>query len=33
VAIQDIGMHEGQRFFSMDYVEGQNLAQLVGHRQ
>ena len=32
VAIHEIGMHEGQHFFSMDYVEGQNLAQLVGHR-
>jgi len=32
VAIHDIGMHEGQHFFSMDYVEGQNLAQLVGNR-
>jgi serine/threonine protein kinase len=25
-------MHEGQHFFSMDYVAGQNLAQLVGNR-
>jgi len=32
VAIYEIGMQEGQHFFSMDYVEGQNLAQLVGHR-
>jgi eukaryotic-like serine/threonine-protein kinase len=32
VAIHEIGLHEGQHFFSMDYVEGQNLAQLVGHR-
>ncbi|MHC1766228.1 MAG: WD40 repeat domain-containing serine/threonine protein kinase [Verrucomicrobiia bacterium] len=32
VAIHEIGMHEGQHFFSMDYVEGQHLAQLVGHR-
>src|SRR5262249_38647652 len=30
VAIHEIGMHQGQHFFSMDYVEGQNLAQLVG---
>jgi eukaryotic-like serine/threonine-protein kinase len=29
VAIHEIGEHEGQPFFSMDYVEGQNLAQLV----
>jgi eukaryotic-like serine/threonine-protein kinase len=32
VAIHEIGTHEGQHFFSMDYVEGQNLAQLVGIR-
>src|SRR5262245_9582715 len=32
VAIHEIGTHEGQHFFSMDYVEGQNLAQLVGNR-
>ena len=32
VAIHDIGMHRGQHFLSMDYVEGQNLAQLVGAR-
>src|SRR5947208_3560350 len=30
VAIHEVGVHEGQHFFSMDYVEGQNLAQLVG---
>ncbi|MSU63710.1 MAG: hypothetical protein EXS31_15140 [Pedosphaera sp.] len=30
VAIHEIGMHEGRHFFSMDYVEGQNLARLVG---
>jgi len=32
VAIHEIGLHEGQHFFSMDYVEGQNLAQLVAQR-
>src|SRR5512141_2252316 len=32
VAIHEIGMHEGQHFFSMDYVEGQNLGTLVGNR-
>jgi len=32
VAIHEIGMHEGRHFFSMDYVAGQNLAQLVGIR-
>src|SRR3989475_12826180 len=32
VAIHEIGMHEGQHFFSMDYVKGHNLAQLVGNR-
>lgn len=30
VAIHEVGIHEGNHFFSMDYVEGQNLAQLVG---
>jgi WD40 repeat protein len=32
VAIHDVGVHDGQHFFSMDYVEGQDLAHLVGHR-
>jgi len=32
VAIHDVGVHDGNHFFSMDYVQGQNLAQLVGHR-
>lgn len=32
VAIHEVGIHEGSHFFSMDYVEGQNLAQLVGNR-
>ncbi|MBI3414588.1 MAG: protein kinase [Verrucomicrobia bacterium] len=32
VAIHEIGMHDGQHFFSMDFVEGQNLSQLVGNR-
>ncbi|MGH7968647.1 MAG: serine/threonine-protein kinase, partial [Limisphaerales bacterium] len=30
VAIHEVGVREFQHFFSMDYVEGQNLAQLVG---
>src|SRR5262245_42132638 len=30
VAVHEVGVHEGQHFFSMDYVEGQNLAQMVG---
>src|SRR5262245_28810035 len=30
VAIHEVGEHEGQHYFSMDYVEGQNLAQCVG---
>jgi WD40 repeat protein/tRNA A-37 threonylcarbamoyl transferase component Bud32 len=30
VAIHDVGVHDGRHYFSMDYVEGQNLAQLVG---
>jgi eukaryotic-like serine/threonine-protein kinase len=29
VAIHEIGEHEGQQFFSMDYVEGQSLAEAV----
>ena len=29
VAIHEIGECEGQHFFSMDYVEGQNLAEMV----
>ncbi|HEV3304184.1 MAG TPA: serine/threonine-protein kinase [Planctomycetaceae bacterium] len=29
VAIHEIGQHEGQNYFSMDYVEGQSLALLV----
>jgi tetratricopeptide (TPR) repeat protein/tRNA A-37 threonylcarbamoyl transferase component Bud32 len=32
VAIHEIGQHEGQHYFSMDYVDGQNLAQLVGQK-
>jgi WD40 repeat protein/tRNA A-37 threonylcarbamoyl transferase component Bud32 len=29
VAIHEVGQHNGQHYFSMDYVEGQSLAQLV----
>src|SRR5438105_4632290 len=29
VAIHEVGEHEGQHYFSMDYVEGKNLAELV----
>src|SRR5438874_1501913 len=32
VAIHDVGIHDGQHYFSMDYVEGQNLSHLVGNR-
>ncbi len=32
VAVHEVGVHEGVHFFSMDYVEGKNLAQLVGSR-
>src|SRR5262245_29191051 len=32
VAVHEVGTHNGQHFFSMDYVEGQNLLELVGHR-
>ena len=28
VAIHEVGVHEGQHYFAMDFVEGQNLAQL-----
>jgi serine/threonine protein kinase/tetratricopeptide (TPR) repeat protein len=29
VAIYDVGVHHGQHYFSMDYVPGQNLSQLI----
>lgn len=29
VAVHEVGVHQGQHFFSMDYIAGQNLAQLV----
>jgi WD40 repeat protein len=29
VAIHDVGEHDGHPFFSMDYVEGKNLAQVI----
>jgi hypothetical protein len=29
VAIHEIGEHEGQHYFSMDYVEGKNLAEIA----
>jgi non-specific serine/threonine protein kinase/serine/threonine-protein kinase len=29
VAVHEVGQHEGQHYFSMDYVEGKSLAQLV----
>ncbi len=32
VAIHDVGVHQGQHYFSMDYVEGRTLAQLVGQQ-
>lgn len=32
VAIHDVGVHDGRHYFSMDYVEGRNLAQLVGQQ-
>src|SRR5688500_18969804 len=32
VAIHDVGVHEGLHYFSMDYVEGRNLAQRVGQQ-
>lgn len=33
VAVHEAGVHDGHHFFSMDYVEGQNLTQLVAQRQ
>jgi len=32
VAVHDVGVEDGQHYFSMDFVEGQNLAQQVGQR-
>jgi WD40 repeat protein/serine/threonine protein kinase len=32
VAIHEVGIHDGQHYFSMDYVEGQNLSQIAGNR-
>jgi serine/threonine protein kinase len=32
VAVHEVDVHEGQHFLSMDHVQGQNLAQRVGHR-
>jgi tetratricopeptide (TPR) repeat protein len=32
VAIHEIGQYDGQHYFSMDYVEGQNLAEFVGQK-
>jgi WD40 repeat protein/serine/threonine protein kinase len=32
VRIHEVGLYEGQHFFSMDYIAGQNLTQLVGNR-
>jgi len=32
VAIHDVGVHEGRHYFSMDYVEGQDLSQRVGQQ-
>src|SRR2546426_965553 len=29
VAIHEVGEHEGQQYFSMDYVEGKDLAELL----
>jgi serine/threonine protein kinase len=32
IAIHDVGVLDGQHYFSMDYVEGQNLSKLVRDR-
>src|SRR5205085_4694094 len=29
VSIHEVGEHQGQQYFSMDYVEGKNLAQII----
>ena len=29
VAVHEVGVHNGQQYFSMDYVEGRNLAEMV----
>jgi predicted Ser/Thr protein kinase len=29
VALHEVGEHDGQHFFSMDYIEGRNLAEMV----
>jgi eukaryotic-like serine/threonine-protein kinase len=29
VAIHEVGEHDGQQYFSMDYIEGRNLAEIV----
>jgi WD40 repeat protein/predicted Ser/Thr protein kinase len=31
VAIHEVGVHQGQQYFAMDYVEGQSLAKLLGN--
>ncbi len=32
IGIHDVGVHDGRHFFSMDYVAGKNLTQLVGQQ-
>jgi serine/threonine-protein kinase len=32
VAIHEVGVHEGQHFYVMDYVAGRSLAEVVGNR-
>lgn len=32
VAIYEVGQHDGQHFFSMEFIEGRNLADLVRER-
>src|SRR5947208_17080370 len=32
VAIHEVGLHEGQHYFSMDFVDGHSLAELL-HQQ
>jgi len=32
VAIHEVGVHEGQHYYVMDFVEGKTLAQVAGHQ-
>jgi serine/threonine protein kinase len=32
VAIHEVGVHQGQHYFAMDFVDGPNLAQFIGNK-